>query len=72
MDSTIILVLLAISSVLSIGLSVVKGVLDQLPDVFESWGTARRAWRRANEDDRAPAAEREPSSPDAGAISSEP
>ncbi|MEV0534735.1 hypothetical protein [Kitasatospora sp. NPDC050463] len=51
MDSTIILSLLAGAGVLSIFLFAAKGVLDQVPDVLESWGAIRRTWRRVHEDD---------------------
>lgn len=52
MDSTIILSVLAGAGVLSILLFAVKGVLDQVPGVLESWSAVRRAWRRANEEDQ--------------------
>lgn len=43
MDSAI-LWLLGAASVLTIVLFVVKGLLDQLPDVFASWHRAKRAF----------------------------
>jgi hypothetical protein len=46
-DSTVTLWLLGASGVLSIALFVVKGLLDQLPDVFASLHAARRAWHEA-------------------------
>jgi hypothetical protein len=45
MESTIILWLLAISSVLGFLLYVVRGFLDQLPEVFEAWRRVRRAFQ---------------------------
>ncbi|MFC5664825.1 hypothetical protein ACFP3U_17765 [Kitasatospora misakiensis] len=51
MDSILNNWLLAGAGVLGILFYVVKGVLDQVPSVLESWSTVRRAWRRANEDE---------------------
>ncbi|MEU2558430.1 hypothetical protein ABZ626_03645 [Streptomyces longispororuber] len=52
MDSAIITWLLAISGVAAICLFVVKGLLDQLPDVFASWHRAMRALRGKDESNR--------------------
>ncbi|MCF2130604.1 hypothetical protein L1I79_29855 [Strepomyces sp. STD 3.1] len=47
MDGTaLIIIVLAIAGVVTITLYVLKGVLDQLPDVFDSAGRARDAWDR--------------------------
>lgn len=45
MDVTITLWVLAGSGVASVALFAAKGLLDQLPGVFDSWRAARRAWR---------------------------
>ncbi|QES48236.1 hypothetical protein DEJ50_10820 [Streptomyces venezuelae] len=45
MDSQIILSLLAASGVVTILLFVVRGLLDQLPDVFAAWHRAKKAYR---------------------------
>ncbi|MFB7950071.1 hypothetical protein ACFC6L_34775 [Kitasatospora phosalacinea] len=52
MDSILINWLLAGAGVLGILLFVIKGVLDQVPSVLDSWSTVRRAWRRASEDNQ--------------------
>ncbi|MFE4305710.1 hypothetical protein [Streptomyces sp. NPDC056891] len=44
MDSAIILIL-GIAGVAAIALFVLKGLLDQIPDLAESWHRARRAIR---------------------------
>ncbi|WP_330236400.1 hypothetical protein [Streptomyces sp. NBC_00566] len=54
MDSQIILSLLAASSVVTILLFVVRGLLDQLPDVFAAWQRVKKAYRA----DESPAEER--------------
>ena len=47
MDGTAItIIILAIAGVVTITLYVLKGVLEQLPDVFDSAGRARDAWDR--------------------------
>ncbi|MFI6288528.1 hypothetical protein ACIBCM_27910 [Streptomyces sp. NPDC051018] len=46
MDSTVIIVILAIASVASVLLFALKGLLDQVPDVIDSAGKARDAWHR--------------------------
>ncbi|MGP3924574.1 MULTISPECIES: hypothetical protein [unclassified Streptomyces] len=51
MGDTVILAILAIAGVCTILLFAVKGVLDQLPGIFESWHRARRAWRGDDADD---------------------
>ncbi|SEB93687.1 hypothetical protein SAMN05428945_1582 [Streptomyces sp. 2224.1] len=43
-DSTLTLSVLAVSGVLSVALFAIKGLLDQLPAVLNSWHAARRAW----------------------------
>ncbi|MGC9536554.1 hypothetical protein [Streptomyces sp. UG1] len=51
------IVILAVAGVLSVLLFVVKGLLDQLPDVFESAKRAREAWKRLvgkSEDEEVP------------------
>ncbi|MFD5792433.1 hypothetical protein ACFWIO_02675 [Streptomyces diastatochromogenes] len=45
MDSQIILSLLAASGVVTILLFVVRGLLDQLPDVFAAWKRVKKAYR---------------------------
>ncbi|WP_089107434.1 hypothetical protein [Streptomyces hyaluromycini] len=45
MDGTaIIVIILAIAGVVTLAIYVLKGVLDQLPDLFESARKARDAW----------------------------
>ncbi|MEW2115124.1 hypothetical protein AB0945_08010 [Streptomyces sp. NPDC005474] len=44
--TTLTIIILAIAGVVTITLYVLKGVLDQLPDVFDSAGRARDAWDR--------------------------
>ncbi|MFE5031341.1 hypothetical protein [Streptomyces sp. NPDC056683] len=46
MDGTAIIIILAIAGVASVLLFALKGILDQLPDVFDSAGRAREAWER--------------------------
>lgn len=47
MDGTAITItILAIAGVVTITLYVLRGVLDQLPDLFESARRAREAWQR--------------------------
>ncbi|MFF9212959.1 MULTISPECIES: hypothetical protein [unclassified Streptomyces] len=46
MDGTAIIIILAIAGVASVLLFAVKGILDQLPDVFDSASRARDAWER--------------------------
>lgn len=50
MDGTAIIVILAIAGVASVLLFAVKGILDQLPDVFDSFRRARDAWKRLKEE----------------------
>lgn len=45
MEVTLTLWVLAGSGVASVLLFAAKGLLDQLPGVFDSWHAARRAWR---------------------------
>ncbi|WP_149548082.1 hypothetical protein [Streptomyces marokkonensis] len=45
MDSQIILSLLAASGVVTILLFVVRGMLDQLPEVFAAWQRVKKAYR---------------------------
>lgn len=45
MEVTLTLWVLAGSGVASVALFAAKGLLDQLPGVFDSWHAARRAWR---------------------------
>ncbi|WP_149825024.1 hypothetical protein [Streptomyces tailanensis] len=55
MDGTAILFILAIAGVVAIFLFALKGLLDQLPDVFDSAGRARDAWDRlTKKNDQAP------------------
>ncbi|GHE38669.1 hypothetical protein [Streptomyces capitiformicae] len=57
MDGTAILFILAIAiaGVAAIFLFALKGLLDQLPDVFDSAGRARDAWDRlTKKNDQAP------------------
>ncbi|MFD9190128.1 hypothetical protein ACFWCA_18065 [Streptomyces phaeochromogenes] len=63
MDGTaIIIIILAIAGVVTITLYVLKGVLDQLPDVFDSAGQARDAWDRlTKKTGEAPETEEHPS-----------
>ncbi|WP_179850934.1 hypothetical protein [Streptomyces sp. TLI_55] len=44
MDSAILWIV-GISGVLAITLFAIKGLLDQLPDIAESWHRAKRAFR---------------------------
>ncbi|WP_437038796.1 hypothetical protein [Streptomyces sp. enrichment culture] len=46
MDGKAILFILAIAGVVSILLFALKALLDQVPDVIESAGRARDAWKR--------------------------
>ncbi|MFG2358052.1 hypothetical protein [Streptomyces sp. NPDC048521] len=46
MDGTAIIIILAIAGVASVLLFAIKGILDQLPDVFDSASRARDAWER--------------------------
>ncbi|EFL35507.1 predicted protein [Streptomyces viridochromogenes DSM 40736] len=46
MDGTANNIILAIAGVASVLLFAVKGFLDQLPDVFDSFRRAREAWQR--------------------------
>ncbi|MET7477624.1 hypothetical protein ABZT17_25100 [Streptomyces sp. NPDC005648] len=47
MDGTAIaIIILAIAGVVTLLIYVLKGVLDQLPDLFESARRAREAWER--------------------------
>lgn len=45
MEATFTLWVLAGSGVASVALFAAKGLLDQLPGLFDSWHAARRAWR---------------------------
>ncbi|MFF8645193.1 hypothetical protein [Streptomyces sp. NPDC015345] len=49
MDGTAIIIL-AIAGVVSVLLFALKGVLDQLPEVFDSASRARDAWKRFKEE----------------------
>lgn len=51
MDSVFILSILAVAGVISILLIACKGLLDQQPELAESFKRARRAWREAIRDD---------------------
>ncbi|WP_143659078.1 hypothetical protein [Streptomyces platensis] len=51
-DEVIVLWLLAGASVISVVLFSVKGVLDQLPEVFQSYRRAKRAWQGDGDSDR--------------------
>ncbi|WP_202532812.1 hypothetical protein [Streptomyces sp. SID3212] len=51
MDSAVIWILGA-SGVLAVVLFVVKGLLDQVPDIAESWHRAKRAIRNEESTDR--------------------
>ncbi|MET7440559.1 hypothetical protein ACWERY_10605 [Streptomyces sp. NPDC004082] len=44
--------ILAVAGVASVLLFAVRGILDQLPDVFAAWHRAKRAIRGENDDDR--------------------
>ncbi|MFD5711255.1 hypothetical protein ACFWHW_12805 [Streptomyces pharetrae] len=50
MDGTAIIIILAIAGVVSVLLFAVKGILDQLPDVFDSFRRARDAWKQLKEE----------------------
>lgn len=56
MDGTAItIIILAIAGVVTVTLYVLKGILDQLPEVFDSFRRARDAWKRLGEQqDEAP------------------
>jgi len=49
-DGTAIIIILAIAGVVSVLLFAVKGILDQLPDVFDSFRRARDAWKQLKEE----------------------
>jgi Sec-independent protein translocase protein TatA len=49
-DGSAIIIILAIAGVVSVLLFAVKGILDQLPDVFDSFRRARDAWKRLKEE----------------------
>ncbi|GAA2411300.1 hypothetical protein GCM10010420_45240 [Streptomyces glaucosporus] len=67
MDATVVIAVLAVTGVLSVLLSAVKGLLDQLPEVIDSAGRARDAWRRfRGAGDPRPLAERNDGPPAAG------
>lgn len=46
MDSTAFIIILAIAGVVTVTLYALKGVLEQLPDIFDSAGRARDSWDR--------------------------
>ncbi len=46
MDGAAILLVLAVAGVISVFFFAVKGLLDQVPDVIDSAGRVRDAWRR--------------------------
>jgi hypothetical protein len=46
-----VLTLLAGAGVISVLLFAVRGILEQLPDVLQSWHRVRKAWRDAASDD---------------------
>ena len=50
MDGNAIIIILAIAGVASVLLFAIKSILDQLPDVFESFRRARDAWKRLKEE----------------------
>ncbi|GAB2864196.1 hypothetical protein GCM10027074_34370 [Streptomyces deserti] len=50
MDGTAIIIILAIAGVASVLLFAIKGILDQLPDVFDSFRRARDAWKHLREE----------------------
>ncbi|MFE2034305.1 hypothetical protein ACFXBB_13820 [Streptomyces scopuliridis] len=50
MDS-VVLWILGVASVLTIALFVVKGLLDQLPDLADSWHRAKRAFGEGGDSD---------------------
>lgn len=55
MDGTAIIIILAIAGVVTLAIYVLKGVLDQLPDLFESARRAREAWEQlTKKNDEAP------------------
>ncbi|MFJ9538777.1 hypothetical protein ACIRPX_16100 [Streptomyces sp. NPDC101225] len=55
MDGTAIIIILAVAGVVTFLLYVIKGVLDQLPDLFESARKALEAWERlTKKNDEAP------------------
>ncbi|WP_217555136.1 hypothetical protein [Streptomyces sp. GbtcB6] len=56
MDGTAItIIILAIAGVVTLLIFVLKGVLDQLPDLFESARKAREAWEQlTKKNDEAP------------------
>ncbi|MER6329263.1 hypothetical protein ABT298_07975 [Streptomyces sp. NPDC001034] len=55
MDGTAIIIILAIAGVVTVTIYVLKGVLDQLPDLFESARKAREAWEQlTKKNDEAP------------------
>jgi hypothetical protein len=49
-DGTAIIIILAIAGVASVLLFAIKGILDQLPDVFDSFCRVRDAWKRLKEE----------------------
>ncbi|WP_329347375.1 hypothetical protein OG226_01215 [Streptomyces sp. NBC_01261] len=62
MDSTtLIVIILAIAGVVTMAIYVLKGVLDQLPDVIKSAGNVRAEWHRFKRPELPPSADdREP------------
>ncbi|MDQ0942893.1 hypothetical protein QFZ67_004598 [Streptomyces sp. V1I1] len=48
MGDSLTLAILTISGVITVTLFVVKGILDQLPGVLDSWRRAARALREAD------------------------
>ncbi|MEV8247483.1 hypothetical protein AB0R01_27505 [Streptomyces rochei] len=50
MDGTVIIIILAVAGVASVLLFAIKGISDQLPDLFESFRRARDAWKRFKEE----------------------
>ncbi|WP_405883395.1 hypothetical protein OG762_35535 [Streptomyces sp. NBC_01136] len=69
--TTLIIIVLAIAGVVTITLYVLKGVLDQLPDVFDSAGRARDAWDRLTKKNGEAPQPEEPPTPLAPPASSE-
>jgi Sec-independent protein translocase protein TatA len=62
-DGTAIIIILAIAGVASVLLFAIKGILDQLPDVFDSAGRARDAWeqfKKKQDEEAKPADTEEP------------
>ncbi|MEV7128651.1 hypothetical protein [Streptomyces sp. NPDC093260] len=48
--NAITIIILAVAGVASVLLFAIKGISDQLPDLFESFRRARDAWKRLKEE----------------------